>query len=748
MNHPRVKMVLHLREARKHEATNWLAMTGGVREGRAPSDNPGRDVDPGKAFWEILPDGAWVGHRAFIIGGGPSLAAFDFSRLRGELVIGVNASFAKVDCQVMFSMDSDFHDWLLSGALEAKMPGIRQKFLDFAGLKVWLDAHGHPFSPGVRTLRSLGASGLTSSLKDGVFHGENSGYAALNIAVCLGANPIYLLGFDGKLAADGRAHHHEEYPTPTTQGVLDKFVKYFHKIAPALQDRGVRVVNLNAESAIRCFEFGDADKVLPAPKPSTGGITAITPTGDRPLAFRLCQQWMANQTRKPDQWVIVDDGKVPMVPDLDWYNATMPGVALGIRREPRPDDPQHTLVANLKAAFPLITGNKILIMEDDEYYAPEYIAEMARRLDSHEVVGIMKAKYYHLPTGGCFQIGNRSHASLAETGFRRSFLPELEKLWDGDTSLDMRIWKKADGRGRLFDDRDKPLYVGIKGLPGRAGIGAGHNPELSIYHNSKDTPDRATLKAWAPKDYPVYLDIISGKLNGENYRSYFPAAPLPITGITVCWNTKDLIERAYNSIRKFYPSMPIIIIDGSDPGDPCAAYVRGLASDVTTVVSLGYNIGHGRGMCMGIDKAKAPYALMFDSDIELLEPCVPAMLAMMEADTFGVGYIEDIGYDGFRYKIHPHPEGSLPCLHPYFQLIDIKNYKKFHPYVHHGMPVYLTMLDIHKKGLSGKILKQFPGLVNNGPKFVEHHSSGTGGMRIARGLTHIEGPWVKNRGQV
>jgi len=60
----------------------------------------------------------------------------------------------------------------------------------------------------------------------------------------------------------------------------------------------------------------------------------------------------------------------------------------------------------------------------------------------------------------------------------------------------------------------------------------------------------------------------------------------------------------------------------------------------------------------------------------------------------------------------------------------------------------LTMLDIHKRGLSEKILKQFPDLINGISKFVEHHSSGTGGMRIAKGLPHIEGPWVKNRGLV
>ena len=482
-------------------------------------------------------------------------------------------------------------------------------------------------------------------------------------------------------------------------------------------------------------------------------ITCITPTGDRPLAFALCRQWMMNQTRQPGQWIVVDDGKTPMTLDEAFK---IHDFIKYVRREPRSDDPQHTLTLNLQAALPHIAGDKILIMEDDDYYAPEYVAEVARKLDQHEIVGIMQAKYYHLPTGGYHIHQNASHCSLSETSFRNSFLPEFrEILCERDvlphpvgTDVDLRIWRKVGNRGYRFSDSDKPLYLGIKGLPGRAGIGIGHNP--AMYRGVQDTADRTVLKKWAPKDYQVYLDILSGKLTNENYQSYFPSDPL-ITGITVCWNTKNLIERAYNSIRKFYPTMPVIIIDGSNPDDPCAAYVRSLASERTTVVSLGYNTGHGRGMCMGIDRVKTPYALIFDSDIELLEPCLPAMLSMMEEDTFGVGTIDEkVDFNRFAHGPHGHVNGPVRYLQPYFQLIDIRNYRKFYPYVHHGAPCYLTMLDIHKRGLSGKILKQFPGLIAYGPlKYVRHDFGGTGAHREGRkDLPYIEPPWVLNEGLV
>lgn len=239
----------------------------------------------------------------------------------------------------------------------------------------------------------------------------------------------------------------------------------------------------------------------------SGGITVITPTGDRQLAFALCKRWMENQTRQPDQWIVIDDGKDPLTP-LDGMTY--------IRRTPLPDDPPHTVVLNHRAALPKITGGKILIMEDDDYYAPSYIEEVASRLDLSEVVGICMSKYYHLPTGGYRIVGDSTHASLGQTAFRASFLPKFEAILSETTKpfVDMRVWKNVGSSGDLFVDEVVPLYLGIKGLPGRRGIGVGHRSET--YGNSKDTGDRAMLKQWVPGDYQIYLDILNGKLTSEN----------------------------------------------------------------------------------------------------------------------------------------------------------------------------------------------------------------------------------------
>jgi len=205
--------------------------------------------------------------------------------------------------------------------------------------------------------------------------------------------------------------------------------------------------------------------------------------------------------------------------------------------------------------------------------------------------------------------------------------------------------------------------------------------------------------------------------------------------------------------------MPIIIIDGSDIDNDCYSYVYSLASPLITVGVCGYNIGHGKGMDAGIRLVKTKYALIFDSDIVMLKSPVEAMLRMMEPDTYGVGYSEKTGFDGFEYGSRPHhaKQGFMKMLHPYFALIQVSEYFKFAPFVHHGAPWFKSALDIHNQGLTEKIIKEFPGLGHSSGKgwvwtgepreFIKHDTRGTRDERIKKHLPEIEGNWEyeKNR---
>jgi hypothetical protein len=233
-----------------------------------------------------------------------------------------------------------------------------------------------------------------------------------------------------------------------------------------------------------------------------------------------------------------------------------------------------------------------------------------------------------------------------------------------------------------------------------------------------------------------------------------------ITGVTVTYNTKDLAERAYTSVRLFHPEIKIIIVDGSEEKNDCYGYLQSVSNCITQVIHVGYNIGHGRGMCLGAYYVETPYILFFDSDIEMLKSPIRDMLKMFEADTFGVGYIEKTGFDGFEYgaRIQHNKQDWMPYLHPYFQIVNVKNYRKYYPYVHHGAPCFLTMFDIYKKKLSNKILKEFKGLGHSAGagwnwkgesrEFIRHDIAGTRVVCKKKGKREIEGVWELNRGQV
>lgn len=215
---------------------------------------------------------------------------------------------------------------------------------------------------------------------------------------------------------------------------------------------------------------------------------------------------MSQQSLKPDQWIVVDDGFTPM------DKRGLPSYGCYVRRLPKVCDPKHTLVVNVAEALPLIEGDRVLFWEDDEYYAPKYIEEMDKWLNQFPLVGIGWAKYYHLYTGGYIQNSNSQHASLAQTAFTSQVMPLIQKCVDMGMEkdwLDCNIWREAKKQGIrhvvIRENEGESLFVGMKGLPGRFGIGIGHNTTSYTRH---DTKDREVLKKWCPKDYQIYLDLI------------------------------------------------------------------------------------------------------------------------------------------------------------------------------------------------------------------------------------------------
>ena len=72
-------------------------------------------------------------------------------------------------------------------------------------------------------------------------------------------------------------------------------------------------------------------------------------------------------------------------------------------------------------------------------------------------------------------MGHGGNRTKSETAFRSAVIPSVENCCKLRSSafVDSRLWKMKI-RKSLFADRR--LVVGIKGMPGRKGIGVGHRP--------------------------------------------------------------------------------------------------------------------------------------------------------------------------------------------------------------------------------------------------------------------------------
>ena len=243
-----------------------------------------------------------------------------------------------------------------------------------------------------------------------------------------------------------------------------------------------------------------------------GGITVITPTGDRPFAFSLLRdRWMPAQRVQPDQWIIVDDGDVPYdtqgLPDYADYVRRSPSASIE-KIEPGDEIPkkyvklrQHTLGANLIAALDRVKCEHIFIMEDDDYYSPFYLAYMSGLINGHDCVGLWGTPYWHVLLMAYRVMSSRTGAALARMGFKKSFIPSVQKVCAGDVSIDSRICRRH--RPHLVDGRHLNLHCSIKGMPGRRGAGVGH-----VNKNYTPDPDCVMLKRWCGEDAKVYLDLM------------------------------------------------------------------------------------------------------------------------------------------------------------------------------------------------------------------------------------------------
>jgi len=198
-------------------------------------------------------------------------------------------------------------------------------------------------------------------------------------------------------------------------------------------------------------------------------FTLVTPTCDRPEAFALCQKWMARQTIPYHQWIVLDDGLNPA-------KCTMGQIHLCYTKTRGKGSLANKLKLLLSDSS-TITGDAIALIEDDDWYAPNYLELAASRFEDYDMIGEGHALYYNVRRRWWHLHTNDRHASLCQTLIRRSGLEAFAAcLNDPDPFIDVRLWKTKLRSKLYLPEIDRHSLVGIKGL--YPGYGIGHERPL------------------------------------------------------------------------------------------------------------------------------------------------------------------------------------------------------------------------------------------------------------------------------
>ncbi len=177
---------------------------------------------------------------------------------------------------------------------------------------------------------------------------------------------------------------------------------------------------------------------------------------------------MAHQTYSgPVHWVVVDDGK-----EAQPVTFARDGWTLEVIRPAHRWTGGNTQARNFRAGLQVIGADaRVAVIEDDDFYAPGWLDRIDAELQTAELVGQGWNRYFHVKTGAIRQNDNDRHASLCASAFRGAALDLFRRQCEREPRLiDAVMWKHASSR-RVFK---AGLVIGMKGLPGRAGIAGGH----------------------------------------------------------------------------------------------------------------------------------------------------------------------------------------------------------------------------------------------------------------------------------
>ena len=225
-------------------------------------------------------------------------------------------------------------------------------------------------------------------------------------------------------------------------------------------------------------------------------LTLLTATGCRPEAWAISEKLAMRQDYTgPVHWIIVDDGEKPQPVTFRRENWTLSIIRPDHYWNPGDNTQAKNLIAGMDHVLP---DARLVVWEDDDMYSPDYLTWCGEMLDAADLIGESHARYYNIRTKMARPLSNDKHASLCSTAMKGKAIEAFRReLIPGVKFIDINLWRNFQGSKLLARGN---RVVGIKGLPGRLGIGMGHKND---FHGQIDHSG-SILRQWAGVNASLY----------------------------------------------------------------------------------------------------------------------------------------------------------------------------------------------------------------------------------------------------
>lgn len=181
--------------------------------------------------------------KVILLAGGRSVSEYDLTELdKKGYVIGVNDAFLKYEgCSAGLTMD---RAWMEARADQVIATG-KPFFVRHAAVKYIVDKISD-----IDSIRLYDCLETHEMSQDPHFlNGTSSGMCALNLALQLNPEVIYLLGYDMQ---GGRWYEYDFKNWEPLGNKFNKWVRQFHAISKTLK-KSPKIINVNHMSALECF---------------------------------------------------------------------------------------------------------------------------------------------------------------------------------------------------------------------------------------------------------------------------------------------------------------------------------------------------------------------------------------------------------------------------------------------------------------------------------------------------------------